>query len=552
VAKGEKTWVIAHNLAYDARLTNMFVQLPKLGWHLKKAVLRDPPFFTLWNRPSDGRHPANLACVSTTNYTMSPLAELAKTIGMEKGEVDFATVDDAELLTYCRQDVLILETWFLRWVNWLQKHDAGKLSLTIASQAMHAYRHRLQPHGIEFHHMPEKIALERQAYYGGRVEAYRLGDLSGPQWTRYDVNSLYPTVMAANEYPWKSVGYSTHCSVERLNALLVDYACIAEVELVTEHPRYPVRDAGGTYFPVGRFRTTLCTPELLAALQDQSLTQVYAIGWYKRTPLFGPYVHEWYRLRQEAKAQGDTVTDYACKILLNSLYGKFGQAGYVVTALGSCDPELVAQELVLDLRTHEHWTEYRAAGQVWREHETPAGPQTAVAIAAHVTAYGREYLWRVQSALGRDDVVYSDTDSVIVPGHCASRLNEQHLAPGLGALKAEETANELVLMGAKWYRHGTKLVQKGVRKAQRSLLPGEITQEQWQGFTAAMRSGYSDRVVIAPVVKRISSLYRKGVRLPSGQVRPFQLPAEASLRASLLASTPVTVAHAHVPGMGQE
>ena len=49
----------------------------------------------------------------------------------------------------------------------------------------------------------EKLILRKElaSYYGGRTEAFKIGSLSGYTWYKFDINSLYPFVMANADYP---------------------------------------------------------------------------------------------------------------------------------------------------------------------------------------------------------------------------------------------------------------------------------------------------------------------------------------------------------------
>jgi len=60
---------------------------------------------------------------------------------------------------------------------------------------------------IYIHDQVTTSEFEREAYFGGRVECFRLGNFTDEFFYNIDVNSMFPSVMKENLYPVKLKNY---------------------------------------------------------------------------------------------------------------------------------------------------------------------------------------------------------------------------------------------------------------------------------------------------------------------------------------------------------
>jgi len=183
------------------------------------------------------------------------------------------------------------------------------------------------PAKIYVHADQKALELERTAYYGGRNECYRLGPQPDGLYYRLDVNSMYGSVMSTHRWPTRLRKLVNLPSIPELAALSDRYLCIASVTIETDIPLYPARLAGGTYYPTGRFSAVLPDAELLQALDRGHIVSVERVATYDSEILFQSFVDYFYGLRLSARAAGDQQTERFAKLLINSLYGKWGQRG---------------------------------------------------------------------------------------------------------------------------------------------------------------------------------------------------------------------------------
>jgi len=325
---------------------------------------------------------------------------------------------------------------------------------------------------------------------------------------------LYPTVLR---------GYTTRCKVADLERWMIDAAVCAEVEVNTDEPIYPVMLGHKLCFPVGRFRANLCTPELQYAMLRGHIDNVRKAAIYNHDDLFGGFVHDFYTKRLASMEAGDTVASSFYKVLMNSLYGKFGQHGLVYQEEGVTN----------DLTAHK-WTEIDAhTGQVvrWRQFgglrqrqaTEKESRESHPAIAAHVTAYARMLLWGFMQSAGHRNFMYCDTDSLLLNARGYHLLQSRLDSTALGELKLEWSGDEATIHGAKDYIMGDRKKTKGVKR--NAVWTGEnvITQERWSSLRGLIDSGQIVNPTTRKVVKRLRRVYDKGTVGDDGWVSPLVL-----------------------------
>jgi len=169
-------------------------------------------------------------------------------------------------------------------------------------------------------------------------------------------------------------------------------------------------------------------------------------------------------------------------------------------------------------------TQYRQfAGLIEKLEEKPESRDSFPAIASHITAYARMYLWELMKAAGLENVYYVDTDSLMVNEEGFEALRPRIDPSKLGALKVEWESDEVVINGLKDYSIDGKLKAKGIRKDAVQTAPGVFTQDQFRGIEGMIREGELDRILIRTVSKTLLRTYLKGQVMESGKVFPLRL-----------------------------
>lgn len=475
-----KTWIFAHNAKYDVLVSQCLYWLVQEFGYEVTGYAPDNPFILKlvklihYDRtgkmygsysketgefvPKPRRKTINI--LSSTNFYQAPLKVLGDIFGLPKLDFEHGRVIDMndpkdrdEAITYAKRDVEILSKAMFELMKFIQDEDLGPFSMTVAGQAFAAFRHRFQPNETIFiHSNPRVLEVERRAYAGGRNECFMMGQVPG-NVTVYDINSMYPHVMWEYRYPTRLVTFWRNASIEKVKSMIEQgYLVVCDVLVNTPYPIYHDRK-DRLFFPIGRFKTALTTPELIEGFKRGIIESVENVAFYEGSNLFEGYVTFFYNERLQAKANGDKVRDALYKMFLTNLYGKFGQLNKVWERVGDALPHEVREyNTVTD---HGLTTRRVFGGGEWERNKDPEDQESFnsfPAIAAHVTGYARMLIWNIIETAGRENVYYTDTDSVFVNAKGEANLQAAGLVHNktLGKLKKEKSGR-LFLNGCKDY-----------------------------------------------------------------------------------------------------
>lgn len=532
----QKLVLLSHNQDFDFRVLHGFTCLAKRGWELTGLIHEQGKFIADYRKEesesNDGTERRKkkkrnavyyLSVLDTLNWFKSSLAELGKTLKIDKLTMPEGEGLSDNWITYCRRDVLILRRAFECFVKFLQDSDMGNFAPTLAKQASNAYRHRFMHYPIWVHTNERAISLERDAYYGGRTDCYYIGNESKGVYYKLDINSQYPFVMRENRYPSQLMGYRAVVDREYFESPPKNTTFIALCDIETNVRCVPHRYNNRLCFPVGRFTSALCEPEYRIAERVGAKLTVKRIAYYHTEPLFTEWVDSVYAMRRRFKAEGNKQYDYFTKLLMNSLYGKFGQRVDEWKIVSDIDPSENWTRTIEDFETGKIQKLRALGGKLWEKAGWKEGYDTMVAIAAFVTCYARCYLWRLIDTADLTNCYYSDTDSLIVNEEGFERLKPYCDREKLGYLKLEAIDFQITINNLKDYSFAGETVLKGVPRKAVQLDENSYRCEQWQHLSGALRDGSPERVIVKDVIKNIARTYEKGTVAESGRTVPFEL-----------------------------
>jgi len=514
-----KLVVFAHNIFFDLWVSQIYLNAFKDGWKSKIPYSKGLVYIDTLRKDK-----AAIQLVNTGNFFKTTVRKLGKMLGFAKGKVDFDTVDTTELAIYCERDAEILEKAMLKWLTFIRSRDLGNFAFTLAGQAFNAYRHRFMTYPVALHRDNQPADMEKEAYYGGRCEAFYIGKIRKEKVYKLDINSMYPSVMLHNYFPNRFKYVKKSLSIHQLKKIIIRDAVVAKVKLTTDKPAYPKKIDNKLCFPVGTFETTLCTPELYYALQHNHIVEIGKTALYEQKPLFTNYVKELYALRQEFQKQGNEIFQYCAKIMLNSLYGKFGQRQREADIEKVEDNTLIASSIIINAQTRETSREVIFGGlkKITTLKETEAY-HAFTAIAAHVTSYARVVLQETMDRLDREDYYYCDTDSLFVRESAIEKLKDLIDDKELGKWKIEEISDNVVIRGLKDYTFGNHTKLKGIRNLNDRTGINDYNVQVWPGFPLVFERHLDQPYVVKSGTKHICREYTKGNISSTGQVIPFCL-----------------------------
>lgn len=513
-----KTHIIAHNVSFDIRASGLLKLLMDLDYDLIYPIDQNGLF--IWSINLGDRR---VVFLDSFNYLRLPLSAIGDALGVPKMRIpEYSDSDDA-WVEYCRNDVYILQHFVHYLHRFLVTEDRGNFGYSAASLAFNTYRHRYMDHRILCHCHPKALNLERQGYYGGRTEAFYIGEITGGRFTLLDVNSLYPSVMRRNLYPTRIKFYADKRCMDKVKRIMEHMGIIADVILNTDEPAFPYKYRNKLVFPVGRFRTVLPHPEFMYAWEHGYVEDVKAFAAYELADIFTSYVDDIYAIREEYKRSGDKAMSMFCKLLLNSLYGRFAMLYRARDERPNETGPRVGSEWEINVETCRRYKVVYFGDKLYRFYEDGFADDTVPSIACFVTSYARMKLWEYINLAGRDHVYYCDTDSLLVDDEGLSRLQDVIDPYSLGALKVEYDCDRIRIYGCKDYIFGDVVKRKGVRKDAIIVDENTVIQDQFSSFKDGINRGIVDGVIIRKVKKTRRSTYEKGIVTEAGRVLPLHL-----------------------------
>lgn len=511
--------VISCNLHHDLSVLDAFNLLTNDGWELTSMYLSGKTAIIRFRKNGQ-----SIVFEDASNRLRGSIKKWGELLNLPKMEIkDFNQASDEELLAYCKRDVEILMKMHLEFFKFIQEHDLGSEKSTLASQAFTAFRHRFMRHKILIHGNEEVIKLERAAYGGGRVSVFNVLPQIGVPIYHLDINSFYPFLMREFPYPYKLIKIIRPKNKSHLEKLLENF-CLVGVFII--HPDVPairrkVKDK--ILYPCYPFIACLCTPEIKLALERNWILDIGEVAVYEKDYLFKEFVDYFYNLRRKYKEEGNAVFEEMCKIILNSLYGRFGiRKRLIIDITNEIDP-VDGIDFIVGLHDRKLRGVYHIGDKLYTEIDFGESENSLVAVAAHVTAYGRCYLWHLIEQAGLNNVFYCDTDSLFVNEE--GYQNIQHLvnASELGKLKLVGKATYAHFRARKDYIFGNNEKIKGLPYNSLQINENTYIREIWPKIRTMLGNPEKDYAIFYQLY-HLSRLCFDGIPDKNGQVRPFKRP----------------------------
>jgi hypothetical protein len=422
-----------------------------------------------------------------------------------------------ELKKYCWLDCIYLyQALFKIWGYFYNKFRFD-LKLTLPATALHVWKNfYLNDKDFLLRKYRHKF-FDENYYYGGHTEKFIAGQNIFRNVHYYDVNSLYPYIMRDMDYingkivrvkptmdKLKELFYSGilfYCEIvlnvdsERLRMFPTFDKKLKRNKYLFGHIKIKVSEIGINFITTwGSWDNIISVSQILIGEKGQVIK-----------PFFD-YVTDFYALRKS-----DISNDLVYKLMLNSLYGKFGQKIEVEKMVINCtyDDEqreklsrcvMVQDGLFLSVFKEKRFLSKKT--------------HFRMDISGKVTEGSRLYMGnlinRHRVEHGDKSVIYTDTDSIICYGEFDSALlNESKL----GYLSDEiGYKDNVILMGVKLYHFykSKKQASKGLGKVDlqdyRRLVRGgrSFMNTRFSKFSKLVNKGFFGLYNAPHVIKEIT------------------------------------------------
>lgn len=513
-----RTLVWAHNLAYDLRLTRSLIELPAIGFELRGIVLGRT---SSWARFRGGDR--SLLCVDLMAWLPASLANIAQDLGEDRPAFAFAVADRAQLRQRCRRDVEITRHAVAELLHLVRGQNLGPMRQTGAGQSHAAWRKRWLTHRPLVHDDAEALERERTAMWTGRCEAWRWGKVAPPAVVEYDLRLAYPSIAAGSQVPHALVGRIERPSPRQLARHLRRYAVLAEVEVQTDLPLVPCSRERGYAWPVGSFATTLWCPELRLLLGHGAEVRVRRAWLYVTAPTLRD-VSRW--LLDQLAGAGEVSSAVQLRALKH----------FARTVIGRCalryrswepfarlpDADLRAGELH-DLVSGERFETLHVGHEYLTLGDEVDAEDSLPQITGWIASECRRRLWMLMLAAGLDELVYVDTDSLIVTAAGARRLDDRIDAGGAWTLQRKTTHRQLEVLGPRQLIMGGQRRVAGVPLTATEVAPHEFAGEFWRGLQESLARREGDAVVVERRHWRLDAVDNRRIHEPGGSTRPHEV-----------------------------
>jgi hypothetical protein len=493
-------YLVAHNLEYD--LVNVFrgrlrcVEFRYFGDRLITAKLLGTRI-VFWDSCNHSYH--------------SPLAKLGEAVGFPKLESSHDWTRGKKLteedIRYACRDAEIV--WrYMNAQQELYQTVGAEMKTTTPATAMDYWRRNYMVGAISGVSDPVR-AYFKKAYYGGRVEIFRMKAKGSIRY--YDINSLYPYVM---QKPYPDVNSLTRTGKHGVIDATVE---VPQMPI----PPLPYRRDGKLLFPVGRFRGhwTTCEIAYARSVGARVIEEHNRVGSNRSVLPFRCYVDECYSRRLQAQ---NPLEKTMFKLLMNSLYGKFGSDGKTQRLV---DPETVSEKQITG-------QEFMVGPLMCVTEESEPATYANILWAAWTTALARIELHKaIMAALKTgQEPLYCDTDSLVLK---TDKKPPFKVGTKLGEWKLEASITRFEAKLPKVYKYvttdGVTIKAKGVPKqAREAFFAGAMAKykKPLRMREAAVQNGKANMWVLTG--KCLRSRYDKRTILRGGKTDPLAIDAPAN------------------------
>lgn len=332
-------------------------------------------------------------------------------------------------------------------------HEIGNIPLSIGGTSMRLFIKEFLDHKIVVPSKSEKDFVF-SGYIGGRCEYLGFGNKNREGWYErtngYDFNSHYPAQMIKHKFPIYK-GSWTNKGVYENDELQTGVYRATFKQTTGRIPILKPQNLDYDFSGSGIY-THLELNQILRMGGKVEIIEGYHYEFCE--DIFAKFVDFFFSKRIQAQKIGDDARNILYKLVLNNLYGKFGQRDEVESL------QVLSEEQAFNLIHHKEINELVRIDEstaFYSVREEKKCRTSFPTIAAMITASARIQLCEVLESC--EYPIYCDTDSI----HCQDELSDDLLGDDLGKLKVEFYNSYARYGGKKSYEiQGEKIRQKGI------------------------------------------------------------------------------------------
>lgn len=490
-------WVYAHNLGFDLAVTRLPLTMEVHGWTVTDFALdgRSP-----WLRMAKGRNRITLA--DSWSWVPRSLAAIAPEVGIIKPPLPADGDDIGDWLARCKADVDITLEMMTQLMDWWQRSGRGRWTVTGAASGWNAYRHIPSPFQVVIDPDAEAVEWDRKAIYGGKRYVNRVGKLIPGAYVEADFARAYTVIARDMPLPVRRMRPFDRLETDDARIDSDGWAIIAECDIETTEPLFPKRDGGRVWYPVGRFRTVLASPEIVVAREKGYLRSICRGYTYRVAHSMNAWARWVLGVIDGTGDDTPAVARMAARQWGRSVVGKWAQRNFEHIKLGPAPTMGWGYSDFWSGETKSRGSIVDIGGQRYQCSQGGDSENAFPAVLAFVESYVRVRLNVAIAAIGSSAFVQCDTDGVL-----ASAVDLVHR---IGKPETRQVAID--------------------RKTDVVNVIMERISELTAPLTLRMKSRYSRVEVIGPQhirldsTRRFSGIPGSGIELPDGRIGAYTWP----------------------------
>jgi hypothetical protein len=516
--KRARTVVMAHNLAYDLRLSNALTILPKLGWRIDLMSIGGRNLTMTLKR--DG---ATLVLTDSHSWLPHKLEAVGVMVKLPKGPLPKATATERVWLDYCKRDVEILREANRELLAWLDEGDLGNWQKTGAGMAWSNWRHRHYTDRVLVHADPFARTAEVAAVATGRCEAWQHGGLNGGGWREWDLPHAYATVCLDTVLPAHLLGHVDEPTLEQALGGSVAHRWLLRARVSSSVPTLPVRSGKAILWPVGAFEGWWWDHELELAISEGADVEFLEGFFYRGAPALRDWAQWVIAVSTDTTGAYTDVQQAAAKHWSRALIGRFGAKFPRWLNFAPADPDAVDLHALYDYDTGRLGHLLTIGGVTYVGLEEDYVADANPAIMGAVVSECRVRLWQLMRVAGLEHVAYVDTDSLIVDRTGHRRLDAFVRDGGGWGLRVKGTYDHLDVLGPRQLVVNGRGRIAGVPKGAVQVRPNVWAGTKWDGMTTTLATQELDVVRVRETEWKVRGVDHRRAHLRGHKTAALEL-----------------------------
>jgi hypothetical protein len=516
--KRARTIVMAHNIGYDLRISCAMVELPALGYDLEQFGVSGRNVTMTWRR--DTR--TLIFCDSMTWWPMS-LAAVGKLVGMSKLDLPGWKDSDEDWEKRCVRDVEILSEANRQCLAWIESENLGNWAKTGAGMAWANWRHQHYTHRVLVHSDDQARAAEVAAIGTGRCEAWRTGHIVNGPIVEWDLPLAYPRVASDIRVPTRLFAHVANPGLKWLARLPTYKRAIVSATVTTSVPTLPLRQGERWLWPVGTFTGWWWDTELSLASETADHIVCHEAWTYQAGLALKDWAQWIIAVIEDDTGAYSPIQRATAKHWARALIGRFGAKYPLWVEYGEAPEPGLAMGDLYDTAssTAGKWLALGEKFFVGLDESYTA--DACPAVMGVIMAECRVRLWRLIEAAGPENVVYMDTDSLMVNAQGDRNLKTITKEGDGWGLRVKHRYRHIEIMGPRQIIAEGEARIAGVAKTARRTASHTFEGERWEGVEQALRNGRPDVVIIRETPWQIVPVDKRGRHLADGSTEAFHV-----------------------------